>query len=1403
LSYSDLHGGQEENEDAVLRYDNFNLFKPTLNTWEEDGTLVPMIIEHVEQKPGEQRLQRDTLINDGLPTPDITPDGLKQDPFNTAAPLAPEEDQQQEPQVVVRPRDPHSKPQTIVLTGELKLFGAIPAKVEIYREVSSLQPWTEIVRPILPGGKSTFCLGSLVPSLMGGPLDSIALENPRFCYAPELSEWTHKSAGLHFETDVLFSGTLQPVSDALRDFFGQEKQAIHFSAYLGSHRDWDDPIAIGHVALEGSLENINVKVFDGLLEFTRIGVEVIASCETDWARGGSKTWSFGYGFNGSVNIAVPGSIVPLQADYRIMKVSDTYGLMLALHDEEWTNVFGVQGLSLTNVTFLGSLTQLKSSGDVTLGIEANMLWHETTISIRGSYSSNKEYSLEAFIGGFTLQDLGKLFEQITGTTLDVFDHDIKFEEIYLKISSDGLTLAGAITINGHSSAEACISITRDGVQITGGISNISFEGIDVQNAALDVFIGSSSGKGCARATRVSVTGDVSFAGIDLKTSIFTEKGEGDSELKWAIYGEAQGDLSTSRLCPDLKGTFLDISLSGLALIATNHDTAITADFNTRGYPIKSGIQFCAVIENIPELESLMRGSVKGTILKASYSNGAFSLGLVMPAERTISFGDAVYTGPLSIDIQTGKGDLKLVLNAVLNVKVDTQRKPLAFALGLKAGLSGASAYAQMLTDWINPCDVGKQVVVRGCAMEFGIVYATFFTTGMPGEIGLAGQVNIGQKEAKVAMKLSQNPSEQLLVAHIKDLGIGDLVKFASEVAETDLPEPPEGLLHFIDLDLYLSTGTTIAQTYYPPGASLKGEMTMFGKRAKFECSVAKGIKIMATIEHFDIGPLSVKGATSPDPIVDFELTSSKQQVLIDGAVSIWGASASLHLNAAFSPAPKLDFWMELRLSELFLLKLQAKLTGKFSLKDLKSLANADFEVYGLMEQHFVQYVVKQIEQQIDSAKNAAQEGFDSVKRELEKQEMEFKAGCDAAIAKLEAARKDWHKKRDEVNGKFEEKKRNIAAEKRRLQDKVDEAERAWKQLVADARQALDNARHDATVAIREVQADIDRAQQDSDNSIRDAQNELQRTRDDFWREFGSAKRDLENARHDVENAQRRVDELDWDIDRKQREIDGASWYEVPGLSIEKASLCVAQGAATASLQVVRGIFFAAEAIVHGAGFVTAEGAIGIAQGALDVTREVKTAALYAARESLDGVNAAQNALVSAASDALHTAETASDELQVFNLAKGALDVGEQAAQGLLSTAQEAVDKLASCAELVAFDVAESAVKFAQENTSELNLACHAVNIAEGAVNVGLDLGKWLVTNAGQLLDIQKIEFSGSLQGLVGNGPPLKACIAGIVVGQQFEVWIEWSPGFNLIKFIKELFNKLWELIKSSVKSIVA
>jgi hypothetical protein len=66
----------------------------------------------------------------------------------------------------------------------------------------------------------------------------------------------------------------------------------------------------------------------------------------------------------------------------------------------------------------------------------------------------------------------------------------------------------------------------------------------------------------------------------------------------------------------------------------------------------------------------------------------------------------------------------------------------------------ASAADNMIIGWKNPYNVGQNVVIRNCALEFGIVYITFFSTGTPGVIGSAGQLNIGRKVAKAATKLT-------------------------------------------------------------------------------------------------------------------------------------------------------------------------------------------------------------------------------------------------------------------------------------------------------------------------------------------------------------------------------------------------------------------------------------------------------------------------------------------------------------------------------------------------------------------------------------------------------------------------------------------------------------------------
>ncbi|KAF1994661.1 hypothetical protein P154DRAFT_581608 [Amniculicola lignicola CBS 123094] len=445
-------------------------------------------------------------------------------------------------------------------------------------------------------------------------------------------------------------------------------------------------------------------------------------------------------------------------------------------------------------------------------------------------------------------------------------------------------------------------------------------------------------------------------------------------------------------------------------------------------------------------------------------------------------------------------------------------------------------------------------------------------------------------------------------------------------------------------------------------------MTTFGKHSQFECAVESKVKLMAMIEHFQVGPLTVKGATKADPIIDIELSTDKQIVQ---------AEVDEELEEG--------------------LRLEAQFKGDINIKDLMSWANAGFEIYALVGPHLINHITGQVEQQINAAQEAVK-----------------KAETDASF---EAAHAGSHT-------------------------------------------------HSKRVTRQE--------------------------------------RGIEGARHDIENEQRRVDGLDRDIDWINCRIDDEPWYNCPPLISEKAGMAAAQAIATASLQAMRGILYAAEGVVHGTGFIAAEGVIGASDLALEGIRVLKTEALNAAQSGLDEISNNEDGVIRMAIDALHAAETARNELHVFSFAKDALQSGEDMAQGIIGGAQGAMDALSSCGDFIAFDAAEAALKFAKDNTSELNLARHAVEVAEGAADLAPDIGKWAVQHAGQIFNIRKVEFSGLVRSLVHadeGGPPLRVNIEGTVFGEGFEIHIVWKPDFDLVKLIKEVFTMLWQKIQELVKAI--
>ena len=68
---------------------------------------------------------------------------------------------------------------------------------------------------------------------------------------------------------------------------------------------------------------------------------------------------------------------------------------------------------------------------------------------------------------------------------------------------------------------------------------------------------------------------------------------------------------------------------------------------------------------------------------------------------------------------------------------------------------------------------------------------------------------------------------QILSAELKQLDVSNVVTFASDLVQQDIPKIPDGLLRFEESRLY---------SYPSAGLSFTGDLLFFGKRANIKCS---------------------------------------------------------------------------------------------------------------------------------------------------------------------------------------------------------------------------------------------------------------------------------------------------------------------------------------------------------------------------------------------------------------------------------------------------------------------------------------------------------------------------------------------------------------------------------------
>ena len=776
---------------------------------------------------------------------------------------------------------------------------------------------------IVPIKAGTAKLSDYISSLKGSDFDAVQLKDTQLLYN-ELTTTT-EAAGTWIQTDVVFSGPLHVVSDFLKNVCHQEKPMLRMQAFLTPKNDWTKPIAVGQLCLRGSIPSMSAKIGD-IITITQLGVGIgLSRTRHPWPPF-EYGWNSAVSFSGSMRLDTPHDMAPMNASFAIMVASDLARLTLDVSRSETSGLVfcGVEGLKLTQLSMSTMFSTTSGPSSIGLEASASLVLRSTTLQLSG-FHSKAIWGFRCEIDDFDFADIRSMYEDMFGAELHILSHEVLIDQLILDASSSGITISGIVEVEGHTSVKATISLTRMGLHIAGEVDDVKLDGdIVLKRAALDVFIGrkgDTTVSGPGTSFRFAVTGTVAIAKNEVSASLFLDKSTGGA-LTWTVIGSFSGAFSLSRLAPDLKGTFLDLSVQDVCLIASNVDgSAATGVIIPAAYPVVKGVQIAATFGSVAAFDSAMNNkgaAASGMTLRAIYDadTSAFELAIQLAVPQSMAMkSGSVYSGPVSLLIMLTPMPT-LMVTADFFVKVPNQTNPLKFTGGMSLNVEEAKLFIEMKGQWWNdPFGLSRQLRLRSdLALQIGIVYVGPL---YPSEIGIAAGLAIGGVSGKAALSISEAPNDELIMLEVDNLGIRDLVLFASQMFEQDVPAPDD-FLHFKQVKFYLSTGTTIGTTVYPPGASFSCDAVLWGHLAFIFCGVnksAKQIQIKGKLDQIEIGPLSVSGSVPNTPAqLDVTAGTTAQKVLIDGGVRILDMGATIKVDAVLLPSTTLDLEAELNFS---------------------------------------------------------------------------------------------------------------------------------------------------------------------------------------------------------------------------------------------------------------------------------------------------------------------------------------------------------------------------------------------------------------------------------------------------------------------------------------------------------
>lgn len=434
---------------------------------------------------------------------------------------------------------------------------------------------------------------------------------------------------------------------------------------------------------------------------------------------------------------------------------------------------------------------IKSS--LSFDVEALMDIGSMIVNLKGQFSLDGSFNLEATVSDFDFDHLSGLFSHFHDTDLVKPDLDIKMGSAVLCISGGSGAPSFSLriqdlTVGDHHAAEADVQFGSGGitfaVKFTDGLHyTYGSTSVDITNASATItFIPnskSSDGKPVQDGkTDILVNGTMNWQNhADLTVALHLYRCAETGKMEFTILGQFKNTdgVPISTIIPALSGElFREITIqdAGLA-IASRADPdpgALQIPYSLKqGMPSMffvnvsknlistAGFQVYAVLGEVGHVNKLTK-NVPRLVLVAGWESDGFAAEFdLLCTGFHLNLGKGVVVNKLDLKIRLAPKPMFCIIGGVA-IPIHHQADPLEFTMTLLAELDEATLEGDLTSKgWNNPFGVSKMLTINEVGLLAKIEYLTFLEEG-PTTLGFKGDFEMDGALAKAELRVSTLPS---------------------------------------------------------------------------------------------------------------------------------------------------------------------------------------------------------------------------------------------------------------------------------------------------------------------------------------------------------------------------------------------------------------------------------------------------------------------------------------------------------------------------------------------------------------------------------------------------------------------------------------------------------------------